>query len=203
MANRREILQLGMAVTVMPLDSAKGWSTAEDDSNRNTSVLPLYIALYDKRFGASQAFGERMAVRGVATTGLSTGDITALWFNDLYHRWMKEPVAIAGLTARGPLFCLEQLARDHGMRVVYRARHMIIDDGSVLHEVEGPSGVVDLVQRIAVKDSWATDLGDVISRYPHENTSRARVLVHTPGATVSAPRDEPLFSWVIAPIARS
>jgi hypothetical protein len=37
--------------------------------------------------------------------------------------WTKQPVAIAGLTAHGPLFCLERLAWDHGMRVVFRAEH--------------------------------------------------------------------------------
>ena len=48
------------------------------------------------------------------------GDITDLWFHDLDPQWKKQPVAIAGLTAHGPLFCLERLAWDHGMRVVSR-----------------------------------------------------------------------------------
>lgn len=38
------------------------------------------------------------------------GDITDVWFHDFSLRRKQEPVAIAGLTAHGPLFCLERLA---------------------------------------------------------------------------------------------
>ena len=49
--------------------------------------------------------------------------MTRLWFDDIYHRWKESPVAIAGLTAQGQLFCFERLAWDQGLRVVFRAEH--------------------------------------------------------------------------------
>ena len=51
------------------------------------------------------------------------GDMTRFWYDDLYHRWRQAPVAIAGLTAHGALFCLERLAWEKRMRVVYRREH--------------------------------------------------------------------------------
>jgi hypothetical protein len=75
--------------------------------------------IFDKRFPASVAFGEKWKAGGAPVHGIR-GDITDLWFHDLDAQWKKQPVAIAGLTAHGPLFCLERLAWDHGMRVVSR-----------------------------------------------------------------------------------
>ena len=48
------------------------------------------------------------------------GDITRFWHTDLSRQWQKSPDAIAGVTGEDILFCLEQLARDHRMRVLLR-----------------------------------------------------------------------------------
>jgi hypothetical protein len=57
------------------------------------------------------------------------GDITALWYHDLYARLRTGPIAMAGLTLNGALFCLDVLARNHGMRVVFRQEHTQRLDG--------------------------------------------------------------------------
>ena len=58
----------------------------------------------------------RLGIKVVRTSG----DITDFWYTDLSRRWKDAPVAIAGVTAQGPLFCLERFGWDHGLRVVFR-----------------------------------------------------------------------------------
>src|SRR3970282_1640352 len=84
--------------------------------------VPLYKAIYDAAYAPALAFARQMRGHGVAVHAID-GDITDLWFNDLALRWREKPVAIAGLTGPEALFCLEQLAWDHRMRVVLRAMH--------------------------------------------------------------------------------
>lgn len=136
MTSRRELLKAGLAASVLPIAVSAGFAAAEH------AAAPFYKVVYDTRFAASVAFAERAAARGLDVAGID-GDVTRLWYHDLYHRWRQGPAAIAGLTAHGALFCLERLAWDHRLRVVYRGE-------------------------------------------------RANL----------APASEPLFSWVIAPVAR-
>jgi hypothetical protein len=116
MASRREFLQAGIAASVLPMAVA-GSNVAP--SGRVDRVT-FYKVIFDERFPASVAFGEEWKARGAAAHAIR-GDITDLWFHDLDVRWKKQgPAPIAGLTAHGPLFCLERLAWDHGMRVISR-----------------------------------------------------------------------------------
>ena len=89
-------------------------------ATQTTEALPLYKVVYDVRFPQSVSFAQRAQQLGVATHAIE-GDMTSFWYDDLYHRWRQDPVAIAGLTAHGPMFCFEQLAMDQRMRVVFRA----------------------------------------------------------------------------------
>lgn len=203
MSTRRELLQMGIAVTVLPLDAtATAWAAPSAADTGWGEPVALYKAVYDTRFAASRAFGERMAARGI-TTAATTGDITGLWFDALYPQWQKGAAAIAGLTARGPLFCLEQLARDHGMRVVFRAQHSSSSAGAVQHELEGAGVVVDAVRRVAADSDWVSVVSDVIARHPRTSALNASLQVHTARPALQVPEDEALYSWVIAPVIRS
>ena len=115
MASRREFLQAGIAASVLPL--AVGGANAAPGKREDRPNF--YKVIFDYRFPSSVAFGEECKARGAAVHGIH-GDITDLWFHDLDRQWKKQPLPIAGLTAHGPLFCLERLAWDHGMRVVSR-----------------------------------------------------------------------------------
>jgi hypothetical protein len=92
-------------------------------------ALSFYKVVVDRRFPDSVAFGAEMTRLG-APVHTMQGDITDLWYHDLDRRWRQGPVAIAGMTAHGPLFCLERLAWDHGMRVVLRTEHPPAADGA-------------------------------------------------------------------------
>jgi hypothetical protein len=115
--SRREFLQIGLTVAAWPVATAAPAAGIEPASR-----LPLLGVVCDTRFPASTAFGERSAALGLRTLPIA-GDMTHLWFDEIHPRWQQWPVALAGLTAHGPLFCFAELARDVGMRVVFRAEH--------------------------------------------------------------------------------
>jgi hypothetical protein len=187
---------MGIAATVLPLGSI-AWAAPSADTGWG-EPLALYKAVYDTRFAASRAFGERMTARGIATAATTTGDITGLWFDTLYPRWRESAAAIAGLTARGPLFCLEQLASDHGMRVVFRAQHSASSAGAVRHEIEGAGVAVDAVRRVEADSDWVGVVSDVIARHPRTAAPNVSVQVQTARPALQVPEDEVLYSWVIA-----
>ena len=145
------------------------------------------------------AFARRAAARGAATHAIE-GDMTQLWYDDLYHRWRRGPAAIAGLTAHGPLFCLERLAWDHGMRVVFRAEHKYAGD-CFEHRLSGPLAMLDDARRAASAADWSTRMADVVSTCPR---GRAE-LGEASGRSMLAARaiPESLYSWVIAPATRA
>jgi hypothetical protein len=88
----------------------------------NDDHLKLHLAIFDQRFTAGRQFASSNEARGIATRPIAN-DVTELWYSELQPLWKQRPVAIAGLTTYGALFCLERLAWDHGMRVLQRQQH--------------------------------------------------------------------------------
>jgi len=184
MTSRRELLKAGLAAAAWPAAVRAG------SARVSAPTVPLYKVLYDTRFPASIEFARRATVRGLAVQAMA-GDITRFWYDDLYHRWRKEPVAIAGLTAHGALFCLERLAWDQRMRVVYRGEHLMAPE--VVHRFDGPEPLVSVARGAVAEPGWATALADVVAACPSEPKARAP-------ATEAAVTRSALFSWVIAPV---
>ena len=85
----------------------------------NNNYLKLHLAIFDHRFAAGRQFASSSEASGIAIRPIAN-DVTSLWYSELHPLWKQQPVAIAGLTTYGPLFCLERLAWDHGMRVLHR-----------------------------------------------------------------------------------
>jgi hypothetical protein len=112
MTNRRELLKVGLAASVLPADLIARQAMAQ-------APLSIHRAIYDERFDAGLAFAADARRRGWTVRAIR-GDVTDLWFNELALRWKQGPAPIAGLTAKNSLFCLERLAWDAGMRVVSR-----------------------------------------------------------------------------------
>jgi hypothetical protein len=191
MASRREFLQAGVAASMLPI-AATGGTTPEPSPR----PLPLYKVIFDRRFSSSREFGAEARRLGLPVHGIE-GDITDVWFHDLSIRWKQGPVAIAGLTAHGPLFCLERLAWDHRMRVVFRASHSVLPDGSMEHELWGPQGMVSDASFLAGRTDWGQGVAGLLARCPADRADACGRTIYSPSA--SAPPDgEPLFSWVIA-----
>jgi hypothetical protein len=104
-----------------------------------SATAPLHKVIFDSRFAASRAFAAAAASAG-RTTAAIRGDVTALWFDDLRLRWATPGGAIAGMTTFSSLFCLEQLAKDHWMRVIVRAEHARIDAAASARRVHSIVG---------------------------------------------------------------
>lgn len=114
--NRREFLQAGVAASALMATGGIASATVDD-------TPPPDMVILDERFPASVAFGRRAQHRGAPVRRLyrdRRGDITDLWYHELYHRWERGPTILAGLTTPESLFCLQLLAEDKGMRLVAR-----------------------------------------------------------------------------------
>ena len=162
----------------------------------------LHAAVFDERFDEAVRFGQAARERGLTIRGLR-GDVTDLWYRELHPLWKERRAALAGLTAYAALFCLEQLAWDHRMRVVYRAAHRVLADGGIEHLVSAPEkiGMRAALQRTR---DWPQQLASMIARIESRRAwsglpAAQRALELPYGAR------EPvltLHSWVIAEPAR-
>ena len=114
MTSRRHVLQFGLAgAALLPVATyARAWPDASDD-------VALYKLIVDERFPESLALARRRYGPSAPLT-IIRGDVTSLWYEDLYFAWQRGPAPISGVTTSQSLFCLEMLARDAGMDVVRR-----------------------------------------------------------------------------------
>jgi hypothetical protein len=165
MTSRRHFLQIGITAMASPL-VARAMDAAGAGSD---STTPLLGAVYDTRFAESVRFARRSAALGLRTYAIA-GDMTRLWYDEVYHHWRQHPTALAGLTAHGPLFCFAELARDVRMRVVFRVEHRATADGAAM--------------------------ADAVANYLSGRTGIASA---TRVSGTARPGAEPLYTWVIAP----
>lgn len=122
MSTRRHFLKLGAAASAVATGAIRA-GTAEPMPDAVMALLyqqPLYKVLADARHATSLTFAAKAEQHGHAVHLLGDGDVTAFWYHELHVIWQQQPQAMAGLTEAGPLFCLEQLARQYGLRVVQR-----------------------------------------------------------------------------------
>ena len=120
MTTRRDFLQLAFTAPLLPASLCLRSSDGGTDSLFVRGPLDsLYTVLCDERFEESVAFAEEMSRHGTPITRFR-GDITDFWYRDLSQRWKDDPIAIAGVTSHGPLFCLERWGWDHGLRISLR-----------------------------------------------------------------------------------
>lgn len=158
-------------------------------------------AVFDRDFAEARSFARAVRARGIATQAIR-GDVTSLWYDDLYFRWREGSVVTAGLTGRSALFCLEQLARDAGHRVLLRVNHTQTADGAVEHAFHGPDDLVASAGRLLSDcGDWGAGIASLVAKCRRSaSTSASRPLVETP--IPFSPWSEPLVSWVIAPKSR-
>src|SRR5512139_1523801 len=94
------------------------------------------LVLFEESLAPAAAFGRRAQAHGIAARAIHQGDVTDAWLDAVRPAWRHSGRAsIAGLTTPAALFCLEQLAFAHGLRVVFHAEHMLLPDGSARHQV--------------------------------------------------------------------
>lgn len=112
MPNRRQFLQAGISALLLPLLWRKFFAASAPKA--------FDQVVFDQRYLNARVFAERARLAGLECAAIR-GDVTNLYFRDLALRWNRGPSTIAGLSTIASLFCLELLARDRGMRLVYSA----------------------------------------------------------------------------------
>jgi len=195
MANRRQFIQAGIAVTAASSVAAQPQTRGPAPTHR------IHKVIYDERFAEPVRFARAAQALGLETHAIS-GDMTALWYGELHGLWLKEPVAIAGMTRHGPMFCLEMLARDHGMRLVYQAEHEIAG-AEIRHTVSG--ALVSVKRSTGLTQSgaaWPELMAGLVAVAPVEPALSGKIGVVT-RTEAAAAAEEPLFTWVIAPASHA
>jgi hypothetical protein len=130
-------------------------------------VLPnaLQRAVFDERFAECRAFRGRTAQRRRPVTSAIRGDVAKLWYDDLRVHLRENRLPVAGLTDRAALFCLEELARDVGMRVIFRADHMIDQNGHTQHTAVGPASLVAVARNLPQEAGFGRAVAVLFSQF--------------------------------------
>jgi hypothetical protein len=226
MTNRREFLQTGAAVSAFAVNGLVPRGAAAVHAIGAT--VSLQKAIYDDRYAESRRFAQTMTEHGVPVRVIENGDVTAFWYDELDLAWRQGPVAVAGLTQFGPMFVLERLAIERGMRLAMRIEHEPGPGGTLAHAFSAPRATIRIAEQLrATGLDWPALTGTLACRYgaasgrlehavlvtsgtrPRLESAAARESIihyYTPRAVqqgYSVPLDGPLFSWVIAPAARA
>ncbi|KAI5911929.1 hypothetical protein PA01_00900 [Azoarcus sp. PA01] len=163
--------------------------------------MSLFSAIYDGGFSASAAFGAAARQQGHSIHDIE-GDVAGFWMDHLAEQWQRAPVAIAGLTHASALFVLERLGWDHGLRVIFRARHDVQAHGHLEHRLSGPAPMLNAFEAAISRDvSLGVCVAGILSHcHAAEQASSATSIMarSRPGAG-SDHGNIPLVSWVIAP----
>jgi len=204
MANRREfvtwgVLAIGAVAAARRESAAFAQGTAPPQAAGAALADPLYAIVYDERFPESAGFAAQARSLGQRTQNLDRGDVTSLWYDDLYHRWKKGPAAIAGLTAPGALFVLETFGNDAGLRLQFKADHRI-QGNQVEHRLFGPSPMLRAALPLETNGNhWSAHMSRVMCgvRCTSFERTEARLMTQASGGLPG--EHNYLVSWVLAP----
>jgi hypothetical protein len=198
MVNRRSVLKISAA-------SVAGVLVKMPVSGRNPlpgrAHFAFHRAVFDERFGECRGFAAELHGAGVFTSAIR-GDVAKLWYDDLRVYLSETRLPVAGLTDRAALFCLEELARDVGMRVIFRADHIIDgqngdgQNGRTQHTAAGPASLVaaarNLPQEAGFGRTIAALFGQLDMSEPRDLGAQKRTGPFSPKNTTA------LVSWLIA-----
>lgn len=162
--------------------------------------VQLYKFIYDRRYSDARAFGVA-AEPGYSRAGTVAidGDVTALWSRDLRGQWLAGGGAIAGMITARTLFCLEQLAKDHWMRVLVRADHALAEGHEIAHQLIAPEAMVTRMRSALVAADWPVQLPAALASCPvKDGAPRLSTRFTLAGGRRSAPTQPTLVSFVIA-----
>jgi hypothetical protein len=161
MVNRRTVLKIGATTLTGALVNVPVLS-------RNASPARTHSAfervVFDQRFAESQAFAIELESAGAVASAIR-GDVAELWYKDLRVHLSKKQAPVAGLTDRPALFCLEELARDVGMRVIFRADHITEQNGHTQHAAVGLASLVAVARNLAPEPGFGRGMAQLFSRF--------------------------------------
>jgi hypothetical protein len=192
MVNRRSVLKIGAATVAGALAKMAV-------SGRNLSPARAHIAfhraVFDERFAECRDFAAELHGAGVLTSAIR-GDVAKLWYDDLRVHLRENSLPVAGSTDRAALFCLEELARDVGMRVIFRADHVIDQEGHALHTAVGPASLVAGTRSLPPEAGFGRNIAVLFSQF---DISESRDLAAQKRTGPFSPENKTaLVSWLIA-----
>ncbi|MEO8723976.1 MAG: hypothetical protein ABI395_10740 [Sphingobium sp.] len=154
------------------------------------------MSIIDNDDDESLTFAARCRSLGVATKNVR-GNVSNLWFDDLYHYWRRSPKPIGGLTSHSTWFLLDMMARDAGMRTIYRGDHQRLGQGAMEHRLFGihPPGSARML-RGATGSRWAAAVAMMVTA--PDRTSADRQGNSTRHARKRMVGNDTIISWVIA-----
>jgi len=194
MTNRREFIQRGVALSAaapLAIGPTLGLTAQARPRLRPT------LAVYDRGYAEGLLFARSVEAHGIATHAID-GDVTALWYDTLYHSWNAGASPIVGLTGASALFCLEQLAWKVERRVVLRTEHRQRDDGRIDHQLSGaaaPPGLLAGLDKVAWPLWSAAAIRQLPATLRRADAFRAHAI--TSASAGSKPWEEPLITWAI------
>jgi hypothetical protein len=192
MVNRRTVLKIGATTLTGALANVPVPS-------RNASPARTHSALervvFDPRFAESQAFAIELESAGAVTSAIR-GDVAELWYKDLRVLLSKKRAPVAGLTDRPALFCLEELARDVGMRVIFRVDHITEQNGHTQHAAVGLASLVAVARMLPSEPGFGRATAVLLSQFdvnePRDTSAQKRTGPFSPANKTA------LVSWLIA-----
>ncbi len=196
MVNRRTVLRIGAttltgALVDLPVLSRKAASARPHSAFQR--------AVFDDRFAECQAFATELESAGAVTSAIR-GDVAVLWYQDLRVRLSKQRAPVAGLTDRPALFCLEELARDVGMRVIFRVDHITEQNGHTQHAAAGPAALAEVARNLAPEPGFGREMARLFSRFDRGgwNVGEPRDAAAQKRTGPFSPKNKTaLVSWVI------
>ena len=198
MTNRREFIQAA-AITALPV--VVGANQVADRAQTNAPThIDVHAVVIDERHPEARAVGARLAAGGATVHAVPDGDITQVWLRHIDPAWRLQPVAVAGLTARPALFCLEQLALSCGLRVVFHGEHVVHTEGRTEHRLLRGAEAAGLSRRDLSRAGplWPSLIADAMATH-RGRKSRARFGPSSAALAPSLPDGAQLLtSWIIA-----
>jgi hypothetical protein len=227
MTNRREFLRTGLAASALPL-AINGLLSASDAAAMG--VVPsvrLQSAVFDGRYAEGLTFAREIARYGVRAEALDAGDVTAV-YEALDLAWRGAPTPIAGFTQFGPMFVLERLANERGLKLALVVEHRVRAGGEIAHVVWSDPETAALAVRLsAQRADWPAIMAALAAHCRADVAARVAQTIVLPGGApvldsgasepesvihyyaqsavqtgLGVPLDGPLFSWTLVPAPR-
>lgn len=202
MTNRRQFLQMSAAAaSALPL-SGQALNSSNSAPIDSDPAYPFYKVIYDDRFSECVAFA-REARKFGANLYAHQGDVTDLWYNDLYHRWKEGPAAIAGFTLESHAFVLEVLGRDAGLWQVYRGEHFVRDSDVLEHRIEASEPVLNKADEYLDTRKGVGHSAARLIAIAGDRDDRDKTRIERSTRTHADQDPVTLVSWVMAPMKRA
>jgi hypothetical protein len=194
MVNRRKAMKIGAATVAGAFVNLPAIGRDMPRPVQNG----LQRAVFDERFAECRAFAAELRGANVFVSAIR-GDVAKLWYDDLRAHLSANRAPFAGLTDRAALFCLEELARDVGMRVIFRADHVMDRDtdqnGQARHTAVGPASLVAMTRALPPDAGFGRAMAGLFSQFdigePRETAAQKRTGPFSPENKTA------LVSWII------